>query len=71
MGQLTQAFDDWTDTLCRRDWLARAGTARPWGVGSEADLLIFPDANAWGFPSRSARRVVLRQGQHLASLNPL
>ena len=46
MGQLTQAFDDWTDTLCRRDWLARAGAARPWGVGSEADLLIFPDANA-------------------------
>lgn len=71
MGQLTQAFDDWTDTLCRRDWLARAGAARPWGVGSEADLLIFPDANAWGFPSRSARRVVLRRGRRLSPSNPL
>lgn len=71
MGQLTQAFDDWTDTLCRRDWLARAGAVRPWGVGSEADLLIFPEANAWGFPSRTARRLVLRQGRCLTPVNPL
>jgi len=71
MGQLTQAFDDWTDSLCRREWLARAGSARPWGVGSPADLLIFPEANAWGFPSRTARRVLLREGRRLAAAHPL
>ena len=70
-AQASQAFDDWTDTLCRRDWLARAGSARPWGVGSPADLLIFPEANAWGFPSRTARRVVLREGRRLAAPHPL
>ncbi|RUP26647.1 MAG: amidohydrolase [Curvibacter sp.] len=71
MGQMNQAFDDWTDTLCRRDWLGRAGAARPWGLGSDADLLIFPQANAWGFPSRTASRVVLRQGRRLSATSPL
>ena len=69
MGQLSQAFDDWTDTLCRRDWLGRGGAPQPWGLGCEADLLIFPQANAWGFPSRTASRVVLRQGRRLSASN--
>ena len=68
MGQLGQPFDVWSDSLCRRSALARPGSAppAPLRVGSEADVLIFPQANAWGFPSRTQPRVVLRQGQPLA-----
>ncbi|MDD0814645.1 amidohydrolase family protein [Curvibacter sp. HBC28] len=70
MGQLGQAFDQWSDSLCRRDALARPGSAppAPFSAGSPADVLIFPQANAWGFPSRTQPRVVLRQGQPLAPI---
>lgn len=62
-AQLTQAFDRWTDALCRGDWLDRAPATTPLTPGDPADLVIFVDADHWGFPSRTQQRVVLRQGR--------
>lgn len=62
-AQLTQAFDQWTDSVCRSDWLQAPGASPPpLQPGSPADLLVFPRAQAGGFPSRSDGRVVLRAG---------
>ena len=65
-AQLNEPFDNWSDSLCRRDWLQRAPVATPSLTGAPADLVIFSDADAWGWPSRAARRVVLRGGIPLA-----
>lgn len=62
-AQLARAFDDWSDMLCRADWLARRPATPPLAPGAPADLVIFPHADAWGFPSRTHERVVLRAGQ--------
>jgi cytosine deaminase len=62
-AQLDAPFDRWSDTLCRSDWLRRGPAALPLQPGSVADLLVFNAADAWSFPSRSAARVVLRQGR--------
>lgn len=61
-AQLEQPFDLWSDTLCRADWLQRTPAAAPSFIGAPADLVVFHDADAWGWPSRSARRTVLRAG---------
>lgn len=61
-AQLTQAFDRWTDAFCRADWLDRAPNP-PLAPGEPADLVIFVDADHWGFPSRTQQRVVLRRGR--------
>lgn len=63
VAQLDAPFDHWSDTLCRSDWLRRSAPALPLQPGAVADLLVFPAADAWSFPSRSAARVVLRSGQ--------
>ncbi len=62
-AQLGRAFDDWSDTLCRSDWLDRQPGALPLSPGQSADLVIFPHADRWGFPSRCHDRVVLRGGR--------
>lgn len=62
-AQLTPAFDDWSDSVCRSDWLAPVPGALPLQPGAVADLVIFPRANVTGFPSRSQDRVVLRAGR--------
>ena len=65
-AQLGQPFDNWSDTLCRTDWLTRQPSATgqaPLQPGQPADLLLFTEADYWGFPSRTAHRVVLRQGR--------
>jgi len=62
VAQLPQAFDAWSASLCRSDWLARAATALPLAVGTAADLVVFHAADAWSFPSRSHARTVLRAG---------
>ena len=62
-AQLNPAFDLWSDSVCRSDWLRREAGAMPLQTGSVADLIIFPQANASGFPSRTQRRVVLRAGR--------
>ncbi|MCD2513678.1 amidohydrolase family protein [Comamonas endophytica] len=61
-AQLEQPFDLWSEALCRADWLRRGAPALPLQPGSSADLIIFPQADCWGFPSRTQARVVLRQG---------
>jgi cytosine/creatinine deaminase len=61
-AQLDQPFDVWSESLCRGDWLMRGSAPRPTLVGSPADLVVFTEADAWGWPSRSSRRIVLREG---------
>ena len=62
-AQLEQPFDRWSESLCRADWLRRGAPAFPLAPGSSADLIVFQQADAWGFPSRTQPRVVLRQGR--------
>ena len=61
-AQLEQPFDTWSESICRRDWLLRAPEAAPTLVGAAADLIVFPAADAWGWPSRASQRTVLRGG---------
>ena len=68
-AQLEQPFDDWSASLCRSDWLRHTPVASPSLVGAAADLVIFTEADAWGWPSRAARRVVLRDGAALPSFS--
>jgi cytosine deaminase len=62
VAQLGEPFDEWSDTICRADWLGRARPGSPTLVGAPADLVIFTQADRHGWPSRSAARVVLREG---------
>ncbi|MDM0091717.1 MULTISPECIES: amidohydrolase family protein [unclassified Variovorax] len=63
VAQLDAPFDTWSQALCRADWLRRGpAPARPTLVGERADLVLFTDADRHGWPSRSANRVVLRDG---------
>jgi cytosine/creatinine deaminase len=64
-AQLDEAFDRWSDTLCRSDWLEAGPGALPLGVGSDCDLVIFTATTAGAWPSRAHRRVVLRQGRRV------
>jgi cytosine deaminase len=66
-GQLEAPFDVWSESLCRADWLRGGPAAPPLQPGSAADMLIFKEANAWSFPSRTHERLVLRQGQVIKS----
>ncbi|MBP7564587.1 MAG: amidohydrolase family protein [Burkholderiaceae bacterium] len=67
-AQLDAPFDTWSDSICRADWLQRQHATRPSIEGAPADLVIFPDADATGWPSRTARRQVLRAGRLLRSV---
>jgi cytosine deaminase len=67
VGQLDAPFDNWSDTLCRGDWLLRQPLARATLDGASADLVVFTAADAHAWPSRTAPRVVLRQGRTLIS----
>jgi len=69
-AQLEQPFDDWSDTICRSDWLTRAPNTPPLCAGSIADFVIFCAADAHGWPTRSASRVVLRAGHVAAGAVP-
>ena len=62
-GQLDDAFDRWTDTICRADWLGPRAQRRPVAVGDAADLVIFTAATARAWPSRTCERIVMRGGQ--------
>ena len=64
VAQLDEPFDNWSQALCRGDWLQRAAaTTTPTLVGAKADLVLFTQADRHGWPSRSATRVVLREGR--------
>ena len=62
-AQLTSAFDEWSDSVCRRDWLGHGVGRLPLQPGATADLVILPQSSVSGFPSRSHRRVVMREGR--------
>ena len=62
-AQLDAPFDRWSESLCRADWLRRGPDELPLQPGSAADLVVFHQADRWGFPSRTQPRVVLRQGR--------
>jgi cytosine deaminase len=62
-AQLEAPFDRWSESLCRTDWLRRGPDALPLQPGSACDLIVFHQADGWGFPSRTQPRVVLRQGR--------
>ena len=61
-GQLDKPFDIWSESLCRGDWLRSGPAALPLQIGSTADMLIFKEASAWSFPSRTHDRTVMRHG---------
>jgi cytosine deaminase len=63
VGQFEQPFDEWSETICRSDWLTRGPTAPPLQVGTLADLVIFSAADVHGWPTRAQERVVLRGGR--------
>ena len=62
-AQFEQPFDEWSDTICRGDWLTRNTDAPPLQPGAVADLVAFSVADAHGWPTRAAARVVLRGGR--------
>ena len=70
-AQLHAPFDRWSDTVCRTDWLSRGAASLPLQTGSPADLLVLTHADHWGFPSRTAPRVVLRDGQVTSGQPPV
>ena len=62
-AQLDQPFDRWSASICRADWLRRsAHDTAPSLLGQAADLVLFPAADPYSWPSRCAQRVVLRDG---------
>jgi cytosine deaminase len=64
-GQLDTPFDTWSDALCRADWLQRQAPGRATLDGASADLVVFTASDAHAWPSRTAPRVVLRNGRPL------
>lgn len=66
VAQLPEIFDDWSQSLCRTDWL-KPGKAAGWGhapslIGKRADWVLFPQTQAYSWPARSQKRLVIRAG---------
>jgi cytosine deaminase len=70
VAQLDDAFDDASQMICRRDWLARSSAPRPLEAGAPADLVAFPQASPRAWPARARSRVVIRQGRVVAGETP-
>ena len=65
MGQLNPAFDEWSELLCRPEWIhskISPPAHQPFGVGAQADLICFTQANTTGFPSQTHARQIIRAG---------
>jgi cytosine deaminase len=69
-AQLEQPFDEWSESVCRGDWLTRDPNTPPLRAGDVADLVIFCAADAHGWPTRAQSRVVLRAGRVVAGSAP-
>jgi cytosine deaminase len=71
-AQFEHPFDEWSETICRGDWLTRAPNTPPLPLraGAVADLVIFHAADAHGWPTRAQSRVVLRAGRVAAGSVP-
>jgi cytosine deaminase len=61
-AQLPQVFDDATQSICRTDWLTGHASQAPFQMGSAANFMVFAQANLWGFPSQTHKRLVIRNG---------
>jgi cytosine deaminase len=61
-AQLPQVFDDATQSICRTDWLTGEAHTAPFQIGSAANFMVFEQANLWGFPSQTHKRLVVRNG---------
>ena len=61
-AQLPQVFDDATQSICRTDWLTGDAQDAPFQIGSAANFMVFEQANLWGFPSQTHKRLVVRNG---------
>jgi cytosine/creatinine deaminase len=70
-AQLDGAFDVWSESLCRADWLTRAASpaAYEW-IDAPANFVAFTTAEVQGWPSRSQARVVWRDGRVVAGQMP-
>ncbi len=63
MGQLGQAFDVWSESICQTAWIdSPSDAAQPQVLapGSTANLVVFKQANTIGFPSQTHPRAVVR-----------
>ena len=69
-AQLEQPFDEWSEAICRGDWLTRSPSVPPLRAGALADLVIFGAADAYGWPTRAQSRVVLRAGRVVTGIVP-
>lgn len=67
-AQLEDAFDRWSDSVCRADWID--GGAAPLAPGAPANLILLPAASAHGFPSRIHPRAVMRNGMFISPVVP-
>jgi cytosine deaminase len=66
-AQLPDVFDQATQSICRKDWLTGSAYTAPLQVGSDANFIVFRQANVWGFPSQTHDRVVVRNGLSLST----
>jgi cytosine deaminase len=66
-AQLPDVFDQATQSICRKDWLTGTAYTAPLQVGSDANFIVFRQANVWGFPSQTHDRVVVRNGLPLST----
>jgi cytosine/creatinine deaminase len=64
-AQLETAFDVWSESICRGDWLTRQPNTLPLQRGAVADLVIFDTAEAPSWPARTYTRTVLRAGREI------
>ncbi len=65
MGQLSPAFDTWSELLCRPEWIHSKISPpqyTPFGIGAQADLICFTKANTTGFPSQTHSRQIIHAG---------
>ncbi len=63
MGQWGNAFDEWSEGICQTAWIASPSeSAAPHALerGARANLVIFDQANAIGFPSQTQPRRIVR-----------
>jgi cytosine/creatinine deaminase len=57
-GQLDNPFDVWSQAICRTDWVSGTPLPNPTLVGLPGDLTVFPDSDAYVWPSAEARRLI-------------
>ena len=69
-AQLSDPFDQWTDSVCRADWLGRTDTPIRIAPGARADLLCFAQADALTWPVPGTEKRMLRGGLWQTSSAP-